>query len=277
MKIAELSETPLKLRREFWTKLPATQALEWVEPSGEGGVLAQVKQLETQVEAFFIDPHFSDLLLKEYPRISTDALKIGRMDSLFKDKGKWWPFLILRQSLQSMMAERDPQMDTHSIGYIIGTNSLAHVAFDALSQFGFGRIKIVEIEEGDAQSLLSFINSKFFGVDIQVLKSSDLTHEPNNGSVMINCVSIETARQILEELSFLNFMKKPALVIDTNVTPPTHLLMDEARHVGMKTIAGYELQGMTDWLWLKKLMPELSISKEDYMSQWQEFVLQSAN
>lgn len=277
MKIAEICEIPLQERRKFWASLPETKSITWVEMPSEGSLLEKVKSLESQVQAFIVDQHFSDILLKEYPRISTEALKVGRFDSLFNDKGKWWPFLLCRESLQTLISERDPLLDTHSIGYIIGANTLARVAFDALSQFGFNRIKIVEVEENEAESMLAFVNTKYFGIQTQVLKSSDLTHEPNNGSALINCASVQTSADVLEELSFLNFMKKTALVVDTNVTPYTHHLMDEARHVGMKTIAGYELQGLTDWLWLKRLMPDFAIPRADYMTKWNELIRQGAN
>ena len=46
------------------------------------------------------------------------------------------------------------------------------------------------------------------------LSETEMTMQPNNGSIIINTLSHETESHILEDLPYLNYIKKEGLVVD---------------------------------------------------------------
>jgi hypothetical protein len=208
----------------------------------------------------------------EYFRSSSKVRTTGVCDFLVSERGQYWPKIYLLEAFNSTILKAAPKLDTQSYAYIIGAGALAKLAVASLINFGFAKINIVAASTEDAQSLVSFLQTKYFGVSFQVVEARTLTMQPSHASVLVNTLSPETDSAILSDLYYLNFTRKEALIVDFNILPLQSNLITEAQHVGDRTLSGYEIFGRADGLLMEELLSSEGVTRESYYKSWIQFI-----
>jgi hypothetical protein len=273
-KVYEFSAEPFHLRRNFWKENVLEFAqIDFVDaPYGREQLEKDMGSIFNAADAAFVTEAYSKIFLEQFKVLPRNVLEVKKMDALFKQQSKLWPRCLMRESIHELIVKRAPHLSTNAKAYVTGSDSTMRVALSALVQLGFRQISIVVDEAEMLSSHLREIKNMYFGVDIDVIKNSNLTMQPNNGTVLVNTIKLDGRRELIEDLSYLNFIFSNGLVVETNLFPLNHLLLEEAKNVGLSVIHGYEIRGKVDWLFLQALFGKISISYDDYLVKWKDFL-----
>lgn len=271
--VGELGESDGDLRKNFVTEVLAKKfslPIEWREPTGEW-LLDPVQAMKSNQEwaGIWLSLNMSKLLLSQWPQLPTEVGETGVTDILLRQDGAWWFRCFLREALREAVIRRAPKLDTHSLAYIIGSGELAGLGASVAIQLGFRRLIMVCSDGEEARQLALRIQKKFFGLELVLILESQLTLQPSNGSLLINTLGASSGAAVLNDLPYLNFLKKDGLVVDLPYPDSLDQLVDEAKHVGISYIRGGEVLGLRDFLFLKSMMKsEFSVSRDVYFSEW---------
>lgn len=217
----------------------------------------------------WVSSGISKTLLEKWPRLTTEVRESGVTDVLVKEQNTWWFRCFLREALRESIIQHAPQLDTHSFAYIIGSDEVAGLGASVAIQLGFRRLILVARESIEARELATRIQKKYFGQELNLILDTQLTLQPSNGSLLINTLGTRSQEPILADLPYLNFLKKEGLVVDLPYLDGLQQLAEEAQHVGIRHVAGAEVVGMRDFIFLKSLMKtEFQIPREKYFSEW---------
>jgi hypothetical protein len=197
------------------------------------------KKLECDV--YFLSQEQSALILNEVTRRSSEVSSTGACDVMVRENGSLWPHNILGSIIQAVLIETNPHLDNQNTAYVVGDGAWARTMITNLITMGFAKINWVVSDRPRAEVAVQQICSSFFGVKIQLFESSDLTYQPNNGSVLINTLPLELYSEVSLDLSYLNFIQKSGLVVDLTLLPYEKDLLVEAKNVGIQTLHGAEL------------------------------------
>lgn len=111
-------------------------------------------------------------------------------------------------------------LDRSGSGIVILASSAEHedraVAIEvasAFSRLGLKRILIVDIDDARAQSLATMLKRRLLGVEIEAVSRSLLTQLPSEASIAVSLVGRDH-RDLLEDVSYLNFLKQNGIWID---------------------------------------------------------------
>jgi shikimate 5-dehydrogenase len=267
IRVGELSPQPFELRKKFWQDLLKLE-LQWVEFSTEqiSDPVALLKS--SDVDGVLLPPEHSDAFLSSSARIPSEVREAGLVDSIVRQNGALWIRCFLRESIHQLILKRASKLDTHSIAYVTGADPLARACIGVAVQMGFKKIILVSEMQDEAQAMIDQYKKLFFGLEFRLLGEAELTSQPNNGSLLLNTLPIETGGAVLEDLTYLNFLNKEGIVVDLPLFVGSNPLLEEATHVGIRRLSGVEIWGLRDWFFIKTLMPALSIPSEEYLQLW---------
>ena len=144
-------------------------------------------------------------------------------------------------------------------------------------QMGFRRIVMITSQSEEALANVQKFSRLYFDLKFQILGETELTSQPSNGSLLLNTLTPEEGGTIFDDLTYLNFLKKEGLVVDLPLSLQSNPLLEEADHVGVRYLAGQEIWGMRDWLFLSSLlageMPSpWSGHESNYLEEWKKFL-----
>ncbi len=272
IRVGEFSAEVFEKRKKFWIenlKLP----LQWIEFSAEQLTHPEVLLKSAEVDGVLMPALHSDIFLSGSARIPTEVREAGVVDSIIRQNGTMWIRCFLREALHQLILERTPQLDTHSIAYVTGSDSTARLCIVVAVQMGFKKIVLISENQEEAQGIVNQLQKLFFSLEFTTLHENELTLQPNNGSLLLNTLSADGGSVVFEDLTYLNFLKKEGMVVDLPMGGLTNPLLEEAEHVGIRRLAGGEIWGQRDFLFLQALSPQiLSLSEIDYLKAWSEFL-----
>jgi hypothetical protein len=272
IRVGEFSAEIFEKRKKFWIenlKLP----LQWVDFSAEALTHPEALLKSAEVDGVLMPALHSEIFLSGSARIPTEVREAGVVDSIIRQNGTMWIRCFLREALHQLILERASRLDTHSIAYVTGSDSIARLCIVVAVQMGFQKIVLISESQDEAQNLVQQLQKLFFSLEFTVLHESELTLQPNNGSLLLNTLSADIGSVVFEDLTYLNFLKKEGLVVDLPMGALTNPLLDEAEHVGIRHLASGEIWGLRDLLFLRTLSPQiLSLSEADYLKAWTDFL-----
>ncbi len=259
------SNLPVK---NFWLeelKLP----LQWLEiESTSPEELLQ----RTDFDALLFDQELSDQILPLATRAPAEIVETGMADSLIREREKVWLRCFVRESLRLLIMQKAASLDTHAVCYITGTGGLARMAAVVASQLGYQKMILVAMDREKADLFCQNLQKLFFGLSFEILQESELTLQPNNGSLLLNTAVPDKDPEIMEDLTYLNYLKKDGLVVDLPNSFLINSLMEEAIHVGIRTLPGSELWAARDFLFLKSLLRDsFKLTSAEYLAAWISF------
>jgi hypothetical protein len=205
--------------------------------------------------------------------LKTGVIEMQFADSLILSDSHWWLQCFLAEALSYLIVKKAPTLDTHRLVYVTGNNFYSLLAGMTAIKLGFEKLTFVVEEAGLIQSKIDHFHKKFFGVEIRVIKDSELTLQPSNGALLINCLYGPEADSLTEDLTYLNFLEKAnSLIVELGFSKEKSEVIKEAEHVKIPHIASSDLWGMRDHLLLKNSVPGYGLSPEQYLEKWQSFL-----
>lgn len=272
MIVGELTRTPLAERKKFWIEklqLP----VQWREITEEQKQDPLVFLKPQGFDGLLLHPEFSEILFPASPRIAAEIMEAGFADSMIRENSKVWLRCFLREALRLLILKKSPRLDSHSVAYITGSDPMARMAAVVAAQLGFEKLVVVSSFAEQAQQFVENLKRLFFGLNVKILGENELTLQPNNGSLLLNTLSKEQNAVILEDLTYLNFLKKDGLVVDIPLDCEGNSLLDEALHVGIPLIDGVDVWGHRDFLFLQSLLGDnFKVDLSSYLADWRSFV-----
>lgn len=265
------------LRGEYWQaelkKLNCSLSL--LEPAGLG-FAEQWKSLPENISWISIAEPEIDFVLSNFQNISSEINLSQNCDALLRQNKVWWVKDFWSLALVESIVRRAPRLDTHGTAYVTGGGRLARAAVVNLIKMGFSRIVWVTDHVNEAQEDIISIKRKFFAVAIEPMAGSDLTLQPNNGTILVNTIGLNSEEPLLQDLFYLNFLRKNGVAVDIHLEPFDNQLLTEAETVGVFTVPAWYLVGVRDCLFLNALLQagehRLTLDLDKYLESWKDFL-----
>lgn len=281
LKIAEISASKdpfmnseiSELRKKFWQeKLSDCFQVEWVQ--AEPDDFQKWLKENQDFNAILFSEQYSIGPLKFLREIPTEVKNILVADSIVKELGHYIPRILLKEALRLQITERHPLLDTQGVVYVTGSEQMIRPAVAVAVQLGFSKIHLVDANVDALMEHAEFLRKKYFGINFLLIKDSELTLQPGNGTLLLNTISIASQKPLLEDISYMNFLKKDALIADIPFARGTNLIAEEAGSIGIALISSVDLQAYRDYELLKKFEIKNLPQKSEYCSLWSEFLKQ---
>ncbi|GIL17738.1 MAG: hypothetical protein BroJett040_14890 [Oligoflexia bacterium] len=273
-KIIEIG-TVTSFRKEFWIdQINLSSQIEFVGVSIDEDNLTELwGQYKDEIDMFIVEDYLLGEKLRHLLRKTPhDVSEVHGYDTILKEPGGLWPHPFIRQAIHELIPVRAPDLDTRLMAYVTGVGPICRMVLSVLVQIGYRKINLVadQIEMGEA--IIRDARRQYFGVEFYLMKSEELTLQPNNGTILVNTIPLDSQREIIEDLSYLNFIFRNGLIMETNLLPLTHQLLDEATNMGLRVVTGAEVQGQADWVRLQRLGVDIGIGQNEYHRKWLAFL-----
>jgi hypothetical protein len=167
------------------------------------------------------------------------------------------------------LVQKAPGLSNQDVAYVTGCHGWARFASVMAIQFGFRRICLVCSDEVTRDKVAQELLRQYFQVEITGIPENELTLQPNNGSLLVNTQMHSENETLLEDLSYLNFLKAEGLVIDFDASSQEHNLLNEALNIGDKVVHPFELFGARDAFFFAEVLREADRNVAEHLGQYQ--------
>jgi hypothetical protein len=269
IRIGEMTLSSSGARKKLWTE-QLSLPIEWRDFSEEELRNPLFILKPGEIDAVLLDPEFSQILYPAAAKKPTAVVEAGFADCLIKQETSMWLRCYLRDTLKELILQEAPMLDTHATCYLTGSNNLTRMCAVVAIQMGFRNLVVVANDYEEAQSSIGNIQKLFFDLEFKVLRPTELTLQPNNGSLLINTLTAELGGVIFEDLTYLNFLNQKGLVVNLPISRGTNQLLEEAHHVGLLQVSGLAIWGTRDWLFLKSLLKDkFQFPLSEFLKSWE--------
>ncbi len=267
-KIVEISSHGLSPSMEHLAAFALKNSLPWeVEllPAFDENLLLGARGVR-------IDFPISSQIFASIATFPTLVSNLECFDSFILEDGKWYPRILLFETLRSLIVERVKDLDNRAAAYVIGEGEEARVAASVLTDLGFSKILFIGTDRTRLEKIQRLLARKFIGVDFQILPAEDMTTQTIQAGVLINCTSLSDKAQLQSDISYFNFMKRNGLVMDLILEAENSPILEEAQRAELRVISISDVYLSRDLLFLKRLDLLSKISIEAYKQSWADFL-----
>ncbi len=215
-------------------------------------------------------------ILATSPVQSAWISSLGVADGITQTASGWWPQCALYEAFSEQlisMGEKDAIDNRRSV-FVAGAGGAARVAIAAFFRAGFQNFLLSSIDELQAKTLQQDIQSRFFGLQLQIVPPEKIVLLPGESEVLVNCTPITNDNKLMVELSYLNFLRRPGVLFDLDIGSETHVLRQEAQDSGVQVVLGAELAARADVLWAKWAFA-CSLNLSNYLTQLQKVLAET--
>lgn len=193
---------------------------------------------------------------------------LGVVDGMVKTPHGWWPLCALYESFGQLLIELGQDLDMSANTFVIGSGSAARIAIASFFKAGCKKFLVTGHNAEEAEKTIADVRKRFFGLTIEFVPMEKIVLLPGESSVTVNCTPSVEENALLRELSYLNFLKRPGLLVDLTVGGQPSVLVQEAMDAGVRLVTGVEIAARTDVLWAKWAF-QVDLSREDYQTKLQ--------
>ncbi len=210
-----------------------------------------------------LSTRLSPQFLKHMKIQSSWTTLLGVIDGMVMKSGAWWPRCALYESYGQLILSLGADLDTRGSVLVAGSGTAARAAIAAFFKSGFRQFVMTGVNEEETIEAAQEIRTKFFGLNLVCVPLDKIVLLPGESSVLANCTPATGENKLMLELSYLNFLKRPGVLFDLNLsTTPSHLVQ-EALDADVKVIHGFEVASRSDVLWAKWAF-NVELSQADY-------------
>lgn len=195
---------------------------------------------------------------------------IGCCDVFIKEDSNLWPRVALFDCIRESIVSHIKDHDIKEAGYVISNDYRGRVLVSVLLNLGHRQVYLVGENEEFIQSEVEFLRRFHIGTEILSLPSHQLTLQTTRSSILINAAKLEEGSSTLNDLAYFNFMKENGVVLDLDFETSKNSLLEEAQKASLKVIAKDHLAAYYDFSLIKKLVPGMQYSFEDFFKNWQQ-------
>ena len=241
--------------------------VEWKGPTRDFADLTLLDEFDHVRLSTSVGPH----ILKRLKVQSSWATLIGVIDGMVKSEHGWWPLCGLYEGFGQILVNIGQQMDMRGNILVAGAGGIARTVIGAFFKAGFKNFLLTNFDVHEAETLIKDICSKLFGLNIQWVPMEKIVLLPGESSALVNCTPSIEENALLIELSYLNFLKRPGFLFDSNRFPKSSILVKEAYDSGVQVIDGIEIASRADVLWAKWAFG-VDLPFDEYKREFQEMI-----
>lgn len=225
---------------------------------------------EAKGVAYLSDPDLVDYRQLEAHEEPQEVREANICDSLLLQQGHWWPRIFMRQAFRTVLVQKAPSLSNQDVAYVTGCGGWARFSCVMAIQIGFRRVCLVCSDEAARDKMAQELTRQYFQVEMTGIPENELTLQPNNGSLLVNTQSHEANETLIEDLSYLNFLRAEGLVVDFDAASKDHNLLVEAINIGDKAVHPFELFGARDALFFAEILQESDPKTAEHLVQYQK-------
>ncbi len=269
-KWTSISPTNEELRWQSLSKVlndrgAVNQYVEWKGPTKDFEDISTLDEFDHVRLSSSIGPQ----VLKRLKVQSSWATLIGVIDGMVKTEHGWWPLCALYESFGQILIRVGQELDMRGSVLVAGAGGIARTTISAFFKAGFKDFLVTNFKEDEADRLIKDVRSKLFGLRIQWVPMEKIVLLPGDSTALVNCTPSIEENELLRELSYLNFLKRPGFLFDSNRYPKSSILVQEAYDSGVNVIDGIEIASRADVLWAKWAFG-VDLALDDYRKVFQE-------
>jgi len=147
------------------------------------------------------------------PFVPENLISLKFSDGFRFENKKWVPVCSYLTVFRTVFSSSSHFLDTSKAVLVVGELEPARAAMMTLFKMGFMEFMTLN-QDKNSPTWLEGAKKGLFGIQVQNLGSRDLVNLSGNASVLINAVYEPKEVQFQQELSYLNFLYRPALILD---------------------------------------------------------------
>lgn len=269
-KWTSISPTNEELRWQTLSRVLNSKGVsnEYVQWSGPTRDFADIEAL-SEFDHVRLSTSIGPQVLSKLKVQSSWATLIGVIDGMIRTEHGWWPLCAIYESFGQILIRIGQELDLRGSVMVAGAGGIARTAISAFFRAGFKNFLVTNFKEDEAERLIREVRSKLFGLSIEWVPMDKIVLLPGESSALINCTPSIEENALLIELSYLNFLKRPGFLFDSNRYPKSSILVQEAYDSGVSVIDGIELASRADVLWAKWAFG-VDLDLEEYRKDFQE-------
>lgn len=150
----------------------------------------------------------------------------------FDDKGPRVSFEFF-QALHETLIQNSQGFDLKQPVCIIGHGEWVRGALGVVSRLGFRRFILVSSDSEKSKKDQAIVQKSFFGLDIKILPSEELTQVTENGPLVLNLSAGPSKVQMIQDMIYFNYMCPKGLVFDFFPQDDQNYFVEEALKADM--------------------------------------------
>lgn len=197
-----------------------------------------------------IDLDFSDyqFIIEKYPTHLLEMHHLGFADCYLKstqaehvrNRSAYVLRLTYKEVFLKELSTNRTSLQTNHFAVIVGDQRTVASFFPALAQLGYAHFKFVVRDPISMKSYLQAVLSKYIGLNADLLSFSDLAEMKESASALIVDVDHEQEAELVQNLTYFNFLVGRALFLDVRAI--THSdLEEEAERAELTVIKSEQL------------------------------------
>ncbi len=239
--------------------------VKWTGPTKDFEDISSLDQFDHVRLSSSVGPQ----VLKKLKVQSSWATLIGVIDGMVKTDHGWWPLCALYESFGQILIDVGQELDMRGSVMVAGAGGIARTAISAFFRAGFSNFLLTNFNVEEAERLIKDVRGKLFGLSIQWVPMEKIVLLPGDSSALVNCTPSIEENALLIELSYLNFLKRPGFLFDSNRFPKSSILVQEANDSGVRVVDGIEIASRADVLWAKWAFG-VDLKLDEYKKAFQE-------
>ncbi len=166
----------------------------------------------------FLPLDLSSKFLQEFPRRNQLVQDLQCFDFIeWSSDNHFWPILLLHSHLKESLIRSILHLDMNGVGYVVGANKMATCAISVLIQLGMKKIRWIISDDDYLPSDLDMFQQKYFGAHLEIMSSTKLSLQNVDGSVLVSTLDYSDKPEILQDISYFNFIKQDSIVVDLHI------------------------------------------------------------
>ena len=239
-----------KLSRFLTEKLAVPNELQLLESSEEGFAKDLGPQLTTAQSIRFDFP-YPRLVFTTFEGFPADLMFLRSADCAVNQTGRWWLRNLLTEAIRRLIVHSQINFDLSGKAVVVGTGAGARASIMALVKLGLRHLNVVSIDKPAFDVLEKDFKRFCFNVDLNYIPPDNIKLLGREHTILINSTPMGAENTLLEDLTFFNYLKDRAFVIDLNFDSADSTLVKEALSLGKYVFTGLDLMFHKDLYWLE--------------------------
>ncbi len=238
---------------EFKNNSPSDVNWDFLSPETEEDFALQIDMARSMSLSIRLDSSYINWAEKHIKESSREVLKLMAADAFLSLRDHLWPHIFLVSAITKKISQEVKNLDLSGAALIIGKGSIVRACLEAAVKMGFRKINWVsESNEAEVKKWLKTFNNYYFGIEFNHLEPQQLTMLPGNSSVVIMHLDLNSKTQLINDLSYFNFVKKEAVIINLYASEEKGPAMKEAKEIGLRVIEADLIYALSNKLWWRE-------------------------
>lgn len=221
--------------------------------------------MKAEADLALVDLQKSLFLLENLSLVPAQVKTFGCFDSLVMESGRPIPRNIFYDSLEKFFIEHARDLDIRAAAFVVGDDVEARVVSLFLASRGIRNIYLV----GNISKLvheLKILKRAQIGINFSMVAPEEMTLQTVVAGVLVNTMNLSGQEELVTDLSYFNYMKSDAYILDLYPVQKENALLEEAERAGLRILSEH-------WFletFVKDCLTRLGVEYQS--SVWDDFV-----